>query len=104
MHAEQSVQLAATGMNPEPKVKGKGLPRVTPTDDGCFIPAEYADFADVFSKAKAETLPPHRPTDHSFELEPGAQLPKGRLHSLSEVKLKALKAYIDTFLPSGFIR
>jgi hypothetical protein len=62
-------------------------------DDGSWIPSTYSDFRDIFSKKKAETLPPHRPTDHAIDLEPGTKLPYGRIYSLSEVELKALKAY-----------
>jgi hypothetical protein len=73
-------------------------------DDGSWIPSTYRDFLDIFSKKKAETLPPHRPTDHAIDLEPGTKLPYGRIYSLSEVELKALKAYIETNLASGFIQ
>jgi hypothetical protein len=38
-------------------------------------PAIYGDFMDVFSKAKEETLPPHRST--AIDLEPGYNLPYG---------------------------
>jgi hypothetical protein len=73
-------------------------------DDGSWIPSTYRDFLDIFSKKKAETLPPHRPTDHAIDLEPGTKLPYRRIYSLSEVELKALKAYIETNLASGFIQ
>jgi hypothetical protein len=74
------------------------------TDDGGRIPAQYQDFVEVFSKVKAETLPPHRPTDHAIDLEPGYKLPYGRIYNLSEFELKTLKAYIETNLASGFIQ
>jgi hypothetical protein len=73
-------------------------------DDGSWIPSTYRDFLDIFSKKKAETLPPHRPTEHAIDLEPGTKLPYGRIYSLSEVELKALKAYIEMNLASGFIQ
>jgi hypothetical protein len=73
-------------------------------DDGSWIPSTYRDFLDIFSKKKAETLPPHRSTDRAINLEPGTKLPYGRIYSLSEVELKALKAYIETNLASGFIQ
>jgi hypothetical protein len=47
-------------------------------DDGSWIPSTYRDFRDIFSKKKAETLPPHRPTDHAIDLEPGTKLPYGQ--------------------------
>lgn len=47
------------------------------------VPPEYHDFSPVFSKAKATSLPPHRPYDCAIELLPGTIPPKGRLYSLS---------------------
>jgi hypothetical protein len=74
------------------------------TDDGHRIPAVYAEYLGVFSKAKAETLPPHRAVDHAIDLEPGTQLPYGRIYNLSETELHALKAYIEQNLANGFIQ
>jgi len=48
-----------------------------------------------------ETLAPHRPIDHEIDLEPGFNLPYGRIYHLSEVELKTLKAYIETNLANG---
>jgi hypothetical protein len=73
-------------------------------NDGSWIPSIYRDFLDIFSKKKAETLPPHRPTDHTIDQEPGTKQPYGRIYSLSEVEFKTLKAYIKTNLASGFIQ
>jgi hypothetical protein len=73
-------------------------------DDGSWIPSTYRGFLDIFSKKKGETLPLQRPTDHAIDLEPGTKLPYGRIYRLSEVELKALKAYIETNLASGFIQ
>jgi len=36
------------------------------------VPSEYHKFADVFSKTKAETLPPHHPYDLKINLKEGA--------------------------------
>jgi hypothetical protein len=74
------------------------------TDDGGHIPARYQDFAEIFSKVKTDTLPPHTPTDHGMDLEPGYKLPNGRIDNFSEVELKILKAYIEINLASGFIQ
>jgi hypothetical protein len=74
------------------------------TDGGGRIPAQYQDFVKVFSKVRAETLPPHRPTDHAIDLEPGYKVPSGWVYNLSEFKLKTFKAYIETNLASGFIQ
>jgi hypothetical protein len=64
----------------------------------------YKDYVDVFSKDRAETLAPHRPIDHAIDLEPGFNIPYGRIYNLSEVELKTLKAYIETNLANGFIQ
>jgi len=77
---------------------------MVPTDDGGYIPAIYGDFVEVFSKTKAETLPPHRSTDHAIDLEPGYNLPYGRIYNLSEFELRTLKAYIEANLANGFIQ
>jgi len=74
------------------------------TDDVGHIPAQYQDFVEVFSKVKAEILPPHRPTDHAINREPGYTLPSRRIYNLSGFELKTLKAYIETNLGSGFIQ
>jgi len=90
-------------------VKSQGLTlteRVytVPTDNGGYIPAKYSEFVEVFSKAKAEALPPHRSIDHAIDLESGYKLPYGRIYNLSEVELRTLKGYIETNLANGFIQ
>jgi len=74
------------------------------TDDRGYFPAKYLEFVEVLSKTKAETVAPHRPIDHMIEIEPGYQLPYGRIHNLSEVELRTLKAYNETNLADGFIQ
>jgi len=59
---------------------------------------------EVFSKEKAEILPPHRSTDHAIDLEPGYILPYGRIYNLSKFQLRPLKAYIEANLANGFIQ
>jgi len=68
------------------------------------VPKEYHDFADVFSKAKAETLGPHRPYDLKITLEDGAKMPHPPLYSLSKSELEALRTFLDEHLNMGFIR
>ena len=67
------------------------------------VPKEYCNFADIFSKAKASVLAPHQEYNLKIELEEGANLPPGRLYSLSPVELKTLQAFIDKNLHFGFI-
>ena len=51
------------------------IPEAPP--DLSHVPEEYHDFADVFNKAKADTLAPHRPYDLKIEIEEGASPPIG---------------------------
>ena len=67
------------------------------------IPEEYHEFQDVFSEAKAETLPQHRPYDLKIELEEGAQPPLGRMYPLSATEQEALRQFLDQNLRNGFI-
>ena len=53
------------------------------------IPEEYHDFADVFSKIKADTLAPYHLYNLKINLE-GTSPPVGPLYSLSQSELKAL--------------
>ena len=68
------------------------------------VPPEYHEFADVFSKKRAYSLPPHRPYDLKIELEGDKPLTPGRLYSLSPAELDALREFIDKNLSAGFIR
>ena len=54
------------------------------------VPKEYHNFADVFSKAKVSVLTLHQEYNLKIELEEGANLPPGRLYSLSPVELNTL--------------
>ncbi|CDO77787.1 hypothetical protein BN946_scf184651.g1 [Trametes cinnabarina] len=59
------------------------------------IPLEYHEFADVFSKKKADTLPEHWPYDLKITLEEGKVPPLGPIYSLSQMELDTLcKIYI----------
>ncbi|KAF7776762.1 hypothetical protein Agabi119p4_5155 [Agaricus bisporus var. burnettii] len=68
------------------------------------IPDEYHDFADVFSKKRADTLPPHWRYDLKIDLEDGTLPPIGPIYSLSRTELDALHNFIDENLSIGFIR
>ncbi|KIJ30802.1 hypothetical protein M422DRAFT_186680, partial [Sphaerobolus stellatus SS14] len=67
------------------------------------VPAEYHDFADVFSKKRADTLAPHRPYDLKINLEEGASPPIRSMYSLSAKETEALREFIDEHLNIGFI-
>ena len=68
------------------------------------VPQEYHDFADVFSKAKATTLAPHREYDLHIDLEEGASPPLGTVYSLSQTELGVLRTFINEHLSYGFIK
>ncbi|SJL08316.1 uncharacterized protein ARMOST_11679 [Armillaria ostoyae] len=67
------------------------------------VPAEYHDFADVFSDLLSKNLPKHRLYDLKINLEAGTSPPLGPIYSLSEYELKALCEFIDDNLHSRFI-
>jgi hypothetical protein len=68
------------------------------------VPLEYHEYADVFSKKRADTLAPHRPYDLKINLEDGASPPLGPMYSLSSSETQALREFIDEHLSIGFIR
>ena len=78
--------------------------KLAETPDLSNVPSEYHKFANIFSKTKAETLPPHCPYDLKINLEEGAQPPVGPIYSLSASEQEALKEFIEENLNTGFIR
>ena len=68
------------------------------------VPPDYSDLAEVFSKQKAITPPPHRAYDCAIDLQPGTTAPRGALYSLSIPESKVMKEYIQEALANGFIR
>jgi len=68
------------------------------------IPEEYHEYADVFSKSKAETLASHRPYDLRIDLEKDSHPLVGTIYSLSKFEQETLKEFIDKNLTNGFIR
>jgi len=67
------------------------------------IPEEYHEYANVFSKSKAETLAPHCPYDLQIDLEKDSHPLVGTIYSLSKFEQEALKEFIDENLTNGFI-
>ncbi|KAG1968655.1 retrotransposable element [Pimephales promelas] len=74
------------------------------TVDLSNVPTEYRDLKEVFSKSRADSLPPHRPYDCAIELLPGTSPPKGKLYSLSIPEREVMEKYISDSLATGFIR
>ncbi|MBW0594005.1 hypothetical protein O181_133720, partial [Austropuccinia psidii MF-1] len=67
------------------------------------VPPVYHKCLDVFSKVKAEKLPPHHACDHHIKLE-GLLPPIGVIYSLSNQESEKLRAYISENVEKGFIR
>ena len=68
------------------------------------VPKDYLDLKEVFNKARATSLPPHRPYDCAINLLPGTSPPRGRLFSLSVPETKTMEKYINDSLAAGIIR
>ena len=66
------------------------------------VPEIYHKFADVFSKQKANTLPPHRDCDLKINVEEGAKLPAGSIYLLSTFELKTFQEFINENLQTRF--
>ena len=67
------------------------------------VPSKYHEFANVFSKTKAEVLSPHCPYDLKINLEKGTQPLVGSIYSLSASEQEALKKFIEENLNMDFI-
>ena len=97
-----STPLAFFNVHPsrEPQISGL-IAEKAPTK----VPAEYLDFADVFSLDLVTELPEHIEINtHAIDLKEGKQPPYGPIYSLGPVELEIFKAYIETNLANGFIR
>ncbi|MBW0498040.1 hypothetical protein O181_037755 [Austropuccinia psidii MF-1] len=67
------------------------------------VPPAYHQYLAVFSKFKAEKIPPHCSCDHHIKLE-GLIPPVVIIYSLSNQESETLQAYILENLEKGFIR
>ena len=91
---------------PEASAKGADAsgPLPTPPVNLENIPSDYHDYADVFSKSKAEKLAEHRPYDLKINLEEGQEPSFGPIYSLSQLELSTLRDFIDKHVSIGLIR
>ncbi len=67
------------------------------------LPPEYQKFLDVFDRAQADKLPPHRSYDHKIELISDATSPRCRAYRMSSYKLQKVKEYLNENLSKEFI-
>ena len=72
-----------------------------PTDMSS-IPEDYHKFADVFSKGKADSLPPHWPYDLKIDID--GTPPPSCMYSLSHSELETLLSFIEEHVNLGFIQ
>jgi hypothetical protein len=77
--------LAHEPLKPNPPDKPKKF-----NSDLKDVPEVYHEFADVFSRQKADTLPPHRDCDLKINIDEGAKIPAGPIYPLSKFELKTL--------------
>jgi len=68
------------------------------------IPTEYHDFADLFSKKKADEIPSYGLYDHKIPLIEGSTPHWGPIYKLSPIELETLSKYIEENLRKGFLR
>lgn len=73
-------------------------------DPKTILPPEYHDLVEVFNKARADVLPPHRENDHRIDLEPGIKPSYFHLREYSQAELQCVKKYVDDNLAKGFVR
>lgn len=83
-----------------------GPPQYTLTDILQRLPTEVQDFADVFSREDADTLPPHRPgIDHEIHIIPGSTLPTTRNYRPhSQPEQEAIAKQVRELNARGYIR
>lgn len=67
------------------------------------VPSDYHDL-EVFNKAKATSLLPHRPYDYPIDLIPGTTPPRGSLCYFSGPENQAMQNYINESLQASIIR
>jgi hypothetical protein len=65
---------------------------------------KYQEYADVFSKAASNELPPHRPYNHSIQLKSDTNCIRYTpLRRMSDEELREVKRYLNENLQKRFI-
>lgn len=98
--------ISEPSMERLPTVQLCGITKTIPknADPKHYLPCQYYDFLDVFNRKQANTLPPHRPWDHTIGLQPENQPPAARPYSMNLHELKSLREYLDKELDKDLIR
>jgi hypothetical protein len=89
--------LAHESFKPDPSDKSKFNP------DLKDVPKVYHEFADVFSRQKADTLLSHQDCDLKINIDKGAKMSVGSIYLLSKFELKTLWEFINRNLKTSFI-
>ena len=89
-HLEGSVQFSLQICPQESDLRSASITSKSESSELSRVPLDYHDFADVFSKSKADTLAPHCEHDLKIDLEEGASPPIGTTYSLFPSELESL--------------
>jgi len=77
--------------------------KLTEASDLSNVPSKYHEFANIFSKTKAEVLTSHHSYDFQINLKEGTQSLVSPIYSLSASEQETLKKFIEENLNMGFI-
>ena len=89
-HLEGSIQFSLQIRPQESDLCSASITSESESSELSGVPPDYHDFADVFSKSKADTLAPHCEHGLKIDLEEGASPPIGTTYSLSPSELESL--------------
>src|SRR5215470_11026296 len=64
-------------------------------DMRAFMPPEYWEFADIFSKTSFDHLPPHSEFDHAINLKDSFKPQKSKIYLISPREQKELDSFIE---------
>jgi hypothetical protein len=87
MHAAKLPGSVSSQLQLSPEGILRKATSADPTDLSS-IPEDYHEFADIFRKGKADTLPPHCPYDLKINID--GTPPPNHMYSLSQSELKTL--------------
>ena len=69
-----------------------------------MVPAQYRDFAKVFSEEESQRLPEHRPWDHTIDLEPDAVKHwKIKSYPMSPAEQAELDKFLTEHIAKGYL-
>jgi hypothetical protein len=102
--ADESIMDATLASELDIPTQPLSIPMDVGALDGHSMHFEKEHLCEVFSKARATSLLPHRPYDCRIDLLPGTTLSRVRLYSLSGPETTDMETYIVNSQAAGFIR